>query len=143
MNNTKTIRTVTLHAISIYQTILPMTCRFLGFYMHLQKAQKEKHWKNGSFLHLELCILQDSTSTLRIFNNILSYVTSIRLSTIPILRICPSFCLISVGSINFSLLENGLCSTRRYFQFASKCLYFMLFTCCLCIVALHEARRFF
>ena len=115
----------------------------LLFYMHLQKAQKEKHWKNGSFLHLDLCILQDSTSTLRIFNNILSYVTSIRLSTIPILRICPSFCLISVGSINFSLLDNGLCSKRRYFQFASKCLYFMLFTCCLCIVALHEARRFF
>ena len=129
MSNTKTIRTVTFHTISIYQTILPMTCRFLGFYMHLQKAQKEKHWKNGSFLHLELCILQDSTSTLRIFNNILSYVTSIPLSTILILRICPSFCLISVGSINFSLLDNGLCSKRRYFQFASKCLYFMLFTC--------------
>ena len=129
MSNTKTIRTVTFHTISIYQTILPMTCRFLGFYMHLQKAQKEKHWKNGSFLHLELCILQDSTSTLRIFNNILSYVTSIPLSTIFILRICPSFCLISVGSINFSLLDNGLCSKRRYFQFASKCLFFMLFTC--------------
>ena len=31
--------------------------------------------------------------------------------------------------INFSLLDNGLCSKRRYFQFASKCLYFMLFTC--------------
>ena len=80
-------------------------------------------------MHLELCILQNSTSTLRIFNNILSYVKSIPLSTILILRICPSFCLISVGSINFSLLDNGLCSKRRYFQFASKCLYFMLFTC--------------
>ena len=63
--------------------------------MHAMHVTLEKHWKNGSFLHLELCILQDSTSTLRIFNNILSYVTSIPLSTIFILRICPSFCLIS------------------------------------------------
>ena len=128
MYNTKTIRTATFHTISLYQTILPMTYRFLGFYMHLQKAQKEKHWKNGSFLHLELCILQDSKSTLRIFNSILFYVTSIPLITILILRICPSFCLISVGSIKLSLLDNGLCSKRRYFQFASKCLYFMLFS---------------
>ena len=74
-------------------------------------------------------ILYVSLHSLRIFNNILSHVTSIPLSTILILRICPSLCLISVGSINFSLLDNGLCSKRRYFQFASKCLYFMLFTC--------------
>ena len=51
-----------------------------------------------------LCILQDSTSTLHIFNNILSYVTSIPLSTIFILRICPSFCLISVGGFTFNFV---------------------------------------
>ena len=96
--------------------------------MHLQKVRKEKHWKNESILHLELFILQDSTSTLRIFNNVLFitalflnlfpipslfYVTSIPLITVLILRICPSFCLISVGSTNFSLLDNGLCLKRR------------------------------
>ena len=124
--------------VSIYQTIPPMICPFLSFSMHLQKAQKEKHWKNGSFLHLELCIIQDSTSTLRILNNIilitalflklfpipsLFHITSSPLITILILRICPSFCVISVGSTKFSLLDNGLCSKRRFFQFASKCLY--------------------
>ena len=94
----------------------------------IYRTNKEKNiGKTDHFLHLELCILQDSTSILRIFNNILFYFASIPLITILMLRICPSLCLISVGSINFSLLDNGLCSKGRYFQFASVLIFYVLY----------------
>ena len=126
-NTSKKIRAAIIHTIAIYKASLPMICLFFVSYAHLQKAQGEKHWRNGPFLNLEHCIIQDSTSNVRISSNNIPlfivlflylfptvspfHVTSTPLIATLILHICSSLGFISIGSTNFSLLDNGLCRT--------------------------------
>ena len=76
-----------------------------GFECHFPREEVKQivrptHTANGEH-HLQVSLDSDSDSRLRFQNQIQTQIW----------------------------LDNGLCSKRRYFQFASKCLYFMLFTC--------------
>ena len=61
------------------------------------------------------------SNTSNLFLMLIADLSSI-MGSFCILHIMGSFCILR-------WLDNGLCSKCRYFQFASKCLHFMLFTC--------------